>query len=400
MKKELELTSRNLKSSPMFHLSLSSKELFHSNFLSWLASLAKENGGKEYEAFKNIMKNCFGYDLPDKWDVKREYKNLDFCITADDNIAFVLENKVKSMPRKEQLDEYAERTPFCKKRILLSLATDFPCKEELKKESEEKRKWEIVDYKRYSKALQDNLQYFQSYHADIIRDYSIYIEQLHNLTEEWALKTNDLYKRLLESPFENDDLRLNDLYFKLSYSWLTQEIKKSLSNEGNAKYGIYIDGIKEVSKDNEPIYKAVEDGGNDIFVNAGFTRAQGFFEFKIKVTKNYCLGIQIQGRQYRHLIEWIKNGSQNRDEYWNDTQNETRANDILFLSFDENAKAQYPECLPKENKRSSKHYCKYGDRFLYQYTTITDDTTIEQIINAVVIDARRIIDAYKQNNCS
>lgn len=400
MKKELELTSRNLKSSPMFHLSLSSKELFHSNFLSWLASLAKENGGKEYEAFKNIMKNCFGYDLPDKWDVKREYKNLDFCITADDNIAFVLENKVKSMPRKEQLDEYAERTPFCKKRILLSLATDFPCKEELKKESEEKRKWEIVDYKRYSKALQDNLQYFQSYHADIIRDYSIYIEQLHNLTEEWALKTNDLYKRLLESPFENDDLRLNDLYFKLSYSWLTQEIKKSLSNEGNAKYGIYIDGIKEVSKDNEPIYKAVEDGGNDIFVNAGFTRAQGFFEFKIKVTKNYCLGIQIQGRQYRHLIEWIKNGSQNHDEYWNDTQNETRANDILFLSFDENAKAQYPECLPKENKRSSKHYCKYGDRFLYQYTTITDDTTIEQIINAVVIDARRIIDAYKQNNCS
>lgn len=155
-----------------------------------------------------------------------------------------------------------------------------------------------------------------------------------------------------------------------------------------------------MSKDNEPIYKAVEDGGNDIFVNAGFTRAQGFFEFKIKVTKDYCLGIQIQGRQYRHLIEWIKNGSQNHDEYWNDTQNETRANDILFLSFDENAKAQYPECLPKENKRSSKHYCKYGDRFLYQYTTITDDTTIEQIINAVVIDARRIIDAYKQNNCS
>lgn len=109
MKKELELISKNLKSSPMFHLSLSSKELFHSNFLSWIGNLAKENGGKEYEAFKNIMKNCFGYDLPEKWEVKREYKNLDFCIIADDNIAFVLENKVKSMPRKEQLDEYAEK---------------------------------------------------------------------------------------------------------------------------------------------------------------------------------------------------------------------------------------------------------------------------------------------------
>lgn len=396
MKKELELISKNLKSSPMFHLSLSSKELFHSNFLSWIGNLAKENGGKEYEAFKNIMKNCFGYNLPEKWEVKREYKNLDFCIIADDNIAFVLENKVKSMPRKEQLDEYAEKTPSCKKRILLSLATDFPCKEELEKESEEKRKWEIIDYKRYSKALQANSQYFQSYHADIIRDYSMYIEQLHNLTEEWALHTDNLYKLLLESPFENDDLRLNDLYFKLSYSWLTQEIKKSLSNEGNIKYGVYIDGIKEKSEDNKSIYKEVEHGGNDIFVNEGFTRGQGFFEFKIKVTEEYCLGIQIQGRQYRHLIEWIKSGSQNHDKYWNDTQNEARVNDISFLSFDENTKARYPECLQRESKRASKLYCKYGDRFLYQYATITDDTTIEQMINAVVIDARRIIDAYKQ----
>ena len=98
------------------------------------------------------------------------------------------------MPRKEQLDEYAEKTPSCKKRILLSLATDFPCKEELEKESEEKRKWEIISYKRYSKALQANSQYFQSYHADIICDYSMYIEQLHNLTAV-SYTHLDVYKR-------------------------------------------------------------------------------------------------------------------------------------------------------------------------------------------------------------
>ena len=89
---------------------------------------------------------------------------------------------------------------------------------------------------------------------------------------------------------------------------MTQEIKKSLSNEGNVKYGVYIDGIKEKSEDNKSIYKEVEHGGNDIFVNEGFTRGQGFFEFKIKVTEEYCLGIQIQGRQYRHIIEWIQSG--------------------------------------------------------------------------------------------
>lgn len=40
--------------------------------------------------------------------------------------------------------------------------------------------------------------------------------------------------------------------------------KKSLSNEGNVKYGVYIDGIKEKSEDNKSIYKEVEHGGNDI----------------------------------------------------------------------------------------------------------------------------------------
>ena len=109
-----------LATSPMFKLSLSSKELFHSNFLEWLSNV-------DQEAFKRLILGMAGinkYNWPEVWRVKREYNNFDLCIVAydqfynndieeiDDNedfrILFVIENKVKSIPYKEQLERYAK----------------------------------------------------------------------------------------------------------------------------------------------------------------------------------------------------------------------------------------------------------------------------------------------------
>ena len=130
---------RYLDNSPMFKFSLSSKELFHSNFLEWLYNV--DNG-----KFKKLIQEMAGltdYEWPDNWLVKREYNNFDLCIVepnaknngeeteieeggileeeedkAGDNdnnnedgnfrILFVIENKVKSIPYREQLIRYAK----------------------------------------------------------------------------------------------------------------------------------------------------------------------------------------------------------------------------------------------------------------------------------------------------
>lgn len=68
-----------LKGNAIFQLSLSSKELFHSNFLAWLAE--DEN---TRNIFNQIMRNWLN-DPTWKFDenqmmIKREYKNFDFCI--------------------------------------------------------------------------------------------------------------------------------------------------------------------------------------------------------------------------------------------------------------------------------------------------------------------------------
>lgn len=140
----------------VFQLSLSSKELFHSNFLYWLATDSTLNPHKKGSSsltqnFFNQLLYQFGSSLANKFNlddyaVFREYEHFDFSIwekkvkstksggddtdsAQDENVAreaskeisyegtcdtkelervvLVLENKFKSIPYQEQLDFYA-----------------------------------------------------------------------------------------------------------------------------------------------------------------------------------------------------------------------------------------------------------------------------------------------------
>lgn len=120
-----------LQSSPLFNLSLSSKELFHSNFLAWLAQ-------KYPSLFVEICKDlgCQADWSNANWCVERESMNFDLCIKTGEKIVMVLENKVKSIPSKLQLDEYVDKLNKGKEHyvenrdlILLYLCTSFPDKQ-------------------------------------------------------------------------------------------------------------------------------------------------------------------------------------------------------------------------------------------------------------------------------
>ena len=71
-----------LKTSPMFNLSLSSKELFHSNFLYWLSLINKEAFKKLIAGLLNIRLDELNLELNwgDNWEVAREYKSFDLCV--------------------------------------------------------------------------------------------------------------------------------------------------------------------------------------------------------------------------------------------------------------------------------------------------------------------------------
>ena len=133
MKKlDVDKILERLEQSSTFHLSLGSKELFHSNFLYWLSIV-------DWNAFMQVARKLAGverfwweeqYKRSDNRDeneieVRRESRNFDLSIHIrveqkrdEDNSSFiksiwipvfVLENKMKSLPRQDQLQEYTEK---------------------------------------------------------------------------------------------------------------------------------------------------------------------------------------------------------------------------------------------------------------------------------------------------
>ncbi|MBQ5701290.1 MAG: PD-(D/E)XK nuclease family protein, partial [Alistipes sp.] len=183
-----------LKTSPMFNLSLSSKELFHSNFLYWLSTIDKNKS-----IFKGLV-TSLGADISgwndNTWEVKREFKNLDVCvIDKEGKILLVVENKVKSIPTITQLDSYNvtiknnnKKDLLKKNKVLLSLT-----KPEFQLNS-----WVWKGYDSiitYLTGLKGKLCDYEvnedkvSYYNQIIIDYTEFISALLFIVNEW--KDND-----------------------------------------------------------------------------------------------------------------------------------------------------------------------------------------------------------------
>jgi len=80
-----------LKKSPIFNMSLSSKELFHSNFIAWILEEYPKYMGEFFSEYLSLE------DKPQKiTNVQREKKNIDISFDIGDKSIFI-ENKVKSI---------------------------------------------------------------------------------------------------------------------------------------------------------------------------------------------------------------------------------------------------------------------------------------------------------------
>lgn len=167
---------RDLITSPIFNLSMASKELFHSNMLYWIS--------KTYpKIFKDIM-NELGIDTNqwNNWKSHREKKHLDLSIEdCSNNALLIIENKVKSIPYKEQLDNYSNffKNLNRNSKLLLSLSESIPQKQEIEND------WIVKSYFDLSTAIKKNLRMCNVYHRLILTDYCRVIEILHRLQSNW-----------------------------------------------------------------------------------------------------------------------------------------------------------------------------------------------------------------------
>ena len=363
-----------LKESPLFNLSLSSKELFHSNFLWWLGS-----NERTFPLFKQVMERFVGTALQwtfDNISVKRENKHIDLCVKnkTGKKTLLILENKVKSIPNKEQLKEYYEKEPKAENYVLLSLATEFLDKTAIENISENGNKiWKICSYADFAEALKIIPDGLTLYERKLINDYRTFILSLHELAQQWIgnVRRDKLFKEKSE---KIEECRLHDLYDKLRYSQLALMLQKQLNR-------------------------------TDVYVKTGYSNKSGIVEVTIPY-EDHQLIIQVQGNSYRHAYVYVgeDKGPKWRKYLWDRILKEDKVvREINFLSSKEadfgSDKLFKDGIYPKTNNQEEKKYNVFvgkNDVFIYQSRQFCPDTTIGELLENICNEVESICEIIKQ----
>lgn len=340
-----------LRQSPLFNLSLASKELFHSNFLAWII---EERGDIARTLLQNIAPEVDSPVLDESLKVMREENNFDLTVLVTSSkgqkFRIVIENKVKSVPTKKQLDEYSAKLVKEPKdinktiKILLSLSEpSFPDKDG------RYHGWEYISYD----ILRDSLpagKIENPYHAALVTDYHGFIQNLIDLRNSIHEEFNNDPKSLI-NPFDQPGVNVESLYTRLKKIRMHDIFEKwrMIAIENEIKKGI-----------SEQAYD------NLIFL-PGFTRGIGLLDIspKKKDQQNSFFKIQLQGRQLRQVLE--KYNAKGEEVF-------KQAKHLLEKGqwFKDSDGNQLKTCGKKVNH----NFCKYGDSFVYRHEPLNDFSRI------------------------
>lgn len=402
---------KKLKQSPLFQLSIASKELFHSNFLYWLSQnykprffnlLKKLLAGKDYllNQWGDEYRNEPNFAEGDKIVVKREKDNFDLSIwkkepsrykrksgnnnkgdikkdnsgnTIYDYIPLlVLENKVKSVIYKEQLNRYEDKLKYVYKTeienidlILLSLA-------EVPKDITNQNKWKIISYGQLKEALE--CCFLQnpddsSLTSLMIKDYCNFIGQLHNLAQIWS-KEEKLFKD--DSIAKN--LRMDDIRQKIIFSKSANIIQEKLNGEFSIERGM---NKAEMHRIVNSVDSKVESSLPVVFINEGYMRS-GLLDIKFhfeKPSTEYFNVIQVQDKCIRYAIEY-------NDEDKNRNEN--------CSSVVRDLKKAWKQILPDCDSLQISHF---GTNFFFYKYEMSDDQTISDItekLKTTMLNAKEV----------
>lgn len=296
-----------LKSSLLFQMSLGSKELYHSNVWAWLI-----------ENDHNFVKVFFPHFQQDTFKVlgvSRECRHRDVIIWLQkigytdkkEKYYYVIENKIKSLQRKEQLEDYTEN--LWENTMLQGVITGIENnlgEDQIKLENRSNTKkvvWSFIDYATISKKI---MEFARQSASDIIKKYLPQIEEYCNII-------NAMYGVLYEALAKNRevvwywgdndaddfneklrDLRIEDMYIKLQGS----------------RFIHYLDSKKEQLERLCPVGFRLEIGQS--FNNGKATLDIRFTNWQDKFHEYLTIGIQIEGNQYRLLVQ--QNGTHHGKE--------------------------------------------------------------------------------------
>jgi len=361
-----------LKSSPMFQLSLSSKELFHSNFLAWLCENYPVFGGK-------IFASCLSETSCNKIiHVDRERKNIDLWVRYSNGEELIIENKVKSQPGLAQLDKYyamISKTVKSARFLLLSLTRPAFLAEGQNSIGPNGMAWNFLSYgelgDRIKKLLDEgNCGLIDGYHKEIIEDYADFISNIHQLQQHFVIDwdSSECFFTLNSHLKKLESIRFHDVMAKIRYSQLAGKINQTLSQHGFSV-------TEDITK-----FWTTQDG---IMTDSGMTRATGLFDLKYclmsgqKSCDSLSLGIQLQGNDFRLVVERPKGGDAL------DIAKALHSGGSCKRWFDFGM-LEALHCLPGEYPKIMDDFNKFGDGFKYRSRHLGENVSPKDLVDTII----------------
>ena len=347
--KELENPTL-LRKNPMFRLSMSSLELFHSNFLEWLFDL-------DHEAFLK----CFGLKVNNSstYTIKREYhlgttpvngKNkqwvTDIAVFENDNLILIIENKIKSTPSKGQLENQSTFAGTAK-RVLLSLFEYSVIEDKLYKFCK-------VLYKELCRKIRDNYKSYLPSNS-YIKDYCDMLERLQDILDQ-DQKVIDWRGGYYTAHLSSTNLEtcgIMDAFRKYQAASLADEFEKRF-----------------IAKNTTGLPMTCEHSLNH-------KRACATIAYELN-HGTLCVGVQVEQDQLRIFFENKDKGKRfyidKAQEYWEEWLKK-----------------------PLGKGKNQKEYCSYSESFIYRYVKLKGIITTDELCNRVEELLNKIIAEYNYN---
>ncbi len=377
LKCEEALPLKELDKNPLFHLSMSSLELFHSNFIYWLSRQFPEN--RRHSLFAGYCTSS----NPTAVNVLREKGNVDLifemlfdrdaCRGKHAKHFIVVENKFKSFPTSTQLLKYQEKySDKDSSFILLALSKSEHWQDIAPG-------WRVMNYGELAEqirlhspsVLKDNTE------GKVITDcYVRLIEAMHKLFHDFQISDHEpfLHDCHIEYGEILRDLRFQSFIEKRRAEQIAYLIWKQIKTEFSEAEVDVADFSTGMS------FREDQATCPTIFASSGLTRAQAIIDLKYRLHPKIALGVQIQGNQYRHMIEGPSSASKEITQL-RTTLSESPS--LNWFDLSDHVNGDVTRLYPKNGK----DFNKYGETFFYRSYHIQSES-IHDIIHNVVSDMK------------
>ena len=343
--KNISAKIKALQKSPIYAMSLGSKELFHSNFWAWLM----EQDERFIELFFNEDNNkeLVGIGREDNHRDITVYRRIDRNNKKETPDVYVIENKLKSIPTEEQLNGYrkeVEEWGVWKCGVLTGVKApsfELPCG------------WSFLSHIEIAKRIWDTAQSSSKdaimSNIEIIKEYCDILNDICDILE-YSLETTD--NKFYYAVDKLDEIRISDIVKKLKAEHFLAYLRKFL---------------KEKESELPTVYNDFELKTEVSFHNGKATIDARYSNWTDKKPHWFRIGVQIEEYQYRRLIEQDTATSNLEGLYDKFKSSDVGWFDDTYDKYTHREIFRHPTTM---KPRGNKKYNKYtGDsyNFVYQY---------------------------------